>query len=178
MKYIALLRGINVGGNRKVEMKRLKALFESLGYKNVSTYLNSGNVIFESNKEQGDIQKDIQKNLKREFGCEIQTLIKSEKEIKRIAKAIPEEWKNDTEQKTDVAYLFEEIDFKETIDVLPIKKEFIEIKYIKGAIIWNIKRENINKSQLTKIISHKVYQLMTVRNVNTARKLAGIKREV
>ena len=43
MKYFALLRGINVGGNRKVEMKRLKNLFQSLGYANVVTYLNSGN---------------------------------------------------------------------------------------------------------------------------------------
>jgi len=51
MKYIALLKGINVGGNRKVEIKNLKSLFEKLGYKNVSTHINSGNVIFESIKE-------------------------------------------------------------------------------------------------------------------------------
>ncbi|PIR86392.1 hypothetical protein COU13_01215, partial [Candidatus Kaiserbacteria bacterium CG10_big_fil_rev_8_21_14_0_10_43_70] len=44
MKYVALLRGINVGGNRKVEMQRLKKSFEKMGYENVSTYINSGNV--------------------------------------------------------------------------------------------------------------------------------------
>ncbi len=47
-KYVALLRGINVGGNKKVEMAKLKQVFEKLGYANVSTYINSGNVIFES----------------------------------------------------------------------------------------------------------------------------------
>lgn len=174
MKYVALLRGINVGGNRKVEMKKLKALLESSGCNNVSTYLNSGNAIFESNKKQGDIQKDIQENIKKELGFEIQTLVKSEKEIKRIAKAVPEEWKNDTEQKTDVAYLFKEIDKKETIDQLPVKKEFIDIRYVKGAIIWNVKRKDYNKSWLNKIISHKLYQSMTIRNVNTARNLASV----
>lgn len=48
MRYIALLRGINVGGNNKVSMGELKQAFESLGFTNVSTYINSGNVIFDS----------------------------------------------------------------------------------------------------------------------------------
>ena len=49
MKFIALLRGINVGGNNKVSMSELKVIFEQAGMQNVSTYINSGNVIFESN---------------------------------------------------------------------------------------------------------------------------------
>jgi len=175
MKYLALLRGINVGGNRKVEMKRLRNLFESLGYANVVTYLNSGNVIFESSIKQEALQKEIPKRLKKEFGFEIQTLVKSEKEIQKIANAIPKEWKNDSEQKTDVAYLFPAIDLKKTISELPIKKEFIDMRYVKGAIIWNLKKKEYNKSHLNKIISLKQYQLMTVRNVNTARYLAGMK---
>ena len=142
MKYIALLRGINVGGNRKVEMKRLRNLFESLGYTNVVTYLNSGNVIFESDTKQDTLQSDISKNLKKAFGFEIQTLIKNKKEIKRIADAIPKNWKNDSEQKTDVAYLFPEIDSKKTIDELPVKKEFIDMRYVRGAIIWNVKKKD------------------------------------
>lgn len=176
MKYIALLRGINVGGNRKVEMKRLRNLFEALGFANVVTYLNSGNVIFESDLKQESLQKEIPKKLKKEFGFEIQILVKNEKEVKKIADAIPKNWKNDSEQKTDVAYLFPEIDSKNIIDDLPVRKEFIDIRYIKGAIIWNVKRKEYNKSHLNKIISLKQYQLMTVRNVNTARFLAGNKK--
>jgi uncharacterized protein (DUF1697 family) len=72
-----------------------------------------------------------------------------------------------------VAYLFNGIDSAEIVDILPIKKEFINIQYVKGAIIRNVDRKNLNKSQLAKIISHKIYQSMTVRNVNTARYLAG-----
>jgi uncharacterized protein (DUF1697 family) len=176
MKYIALLRGINVGGNRKVEMIKLKKLFGSLGYENVTTYLNSGNVIFESGTKQNTLQKEIPIKLKKEFGFEILTLIKNEKEVKMIADAIPENWKNDSEQKTDVAYLFPDIDSKKTIDELPVKKEFIDIRYANGAIFWNVKRKEYNKSHLNKIISHKLYQLMTIRNVNTARYLARNKK--
>ncbi|TGK90348.1 DUF1697 domain-containing protein [Leptospira bourretii] len=173
MKYIALLRGINVGGNRKVEMKKLRTLFESFGYTKVSTYINSGNIIFESEDDQKTVLAKIIKAFEKTFEFEIPTLVKTEKEMKKIAKAIPEEWQNDDTQRTDVAYLFPEADSKKIIEELPLKKEFLEIRYIKGAIIWNIKRENVNKSQLAKLISHKLYKVMTIRNVNTARFLAG-----
>lgn len=173
MKYIALLRGINVGGNHKVEMKKLKILFESLGCINVLTYINSGNVIFESREDKINISKKVKDRLIKEFDFEIPILIKTEKEMKKIADAIPVGWQNDSTHKTDVAYLFPEIDSVKTIDELPVKKEFIEIRYVKGAIYWNIDRKNYNKSHLNKIIGHKLYQFMTIRNVNTARYLAG-----
>lgn len=173
MKYIALFRGINVGGNRKVEMKKLRSLFESLGFINVSTYINSGNIIFESDLDAKNVLIKIQKSFEKTFDFEIPTLVKTEKEMIKIASAIPEEWQNDPTQKTDVAYLFPEADSKKIIEELPLKIEFLEIRYVKGALFWNIKRENVNKSQLAKLISHKLYKSMTIRNVNTARFLAG-----
>ncbi|OGJ45359.1 hypothetical protein A2272_02860 [Candidatus Peregrinibacteria bacterium RIFOXYA12_FULL_33_12] len=176
MKYILLLRGINVGGNRKVEMKRLKAVLEALGYSNVSTYLNSGNAIFESEKAREIIQKEIEINLEKEFGFAIQVLLKNEEEMKKIAQSIPENWQNNDDQKTDVAFVFPEIDSEKTINELPIKKVFVDIRYVKGAIFWNVDRKNYNKSNLNKIISHKYYKFMTVRNVNTARFLGGMKK--
>ena len=176
MRYIALLRGINAGGNRKVEMKKLRDLFEFLKYFNVSTYLNTGNVIFESDKKHEIIRKEIKTNLKKEFGFEILSLIKTETEVKKIAGVIPKHWQNDSSQRTDVAFLFPEIDSKKTLEELPVRKEFIDIRYIKGAIYWNIDRKNYNKSHLNKIISHRSYQFMTLRNINTVRFLAGNKK--
>ncbi|TGL53229.1 DUF1697 domain-containing protein [Leptospira meyeri] len=175
MKYIALLRGINVGGNRKVEMKKLRSLMESLGYTEVSTYINSGNIIFESEDDTKTVRFKIEKSFEKVFKFEIPTIVKTEKEMKKIANEIPTEWQNDATQRTDVAYLFPEVDSKKIIEELPLKKEFLEIRYQKGALIWNIKRENLNKSQLAKLISHKLYKAMTIRNVNTARFLAGEK---
>ncbi len=175
MKYIALLRGINVAKEHRVDMKKLKVLFESLGNTIVSTYINSGNVIFESEDDQKNVLKKIEAVLKKEFHFAIPTLIKTEKEIKNIADAIPKEWQNDSMQRSDVAYLFPQIDSKKSLDELPFKKEFIDIRYIKGAIYWNVDRKNYTKSHLNKLIAHKLYQFMTVRNVNTARYLAGNK---
>jgi hypothetical protein len=67
MKYIALLRGINVGGSKKVEMKKLKALFESLGYENVLTYINSGNIIFESIENKESVRQEVERSMKKEY---------------------------------------------------------------------------------------------------------------
>ncbi|EMY62763.1 DUF1697 domain-containing protein [Leptospira terpstrae] len=173
MKYIALFRGINVGGNRKVEMKKLKGLFESLGYTEVSTYINSGNILFESDLDTKSVLTKITKTFEKTFDFEIPTLVKTEKEMKKIADAIPKDWQNDPTQRTDIAYLFPEIDSKKIIEELPFKKEFVDVRYTKGAIIWNIKKVNVNKSNLAKLISHKLYKSMTIRNVNTARFLAG-----
>ncbi len=177
MKYVALLRGINVGGSHKVEMKNLKSFFESLGYTNVSTYINSGNVIFEGKGKEKDIQKELVISLKEKFGFEIPVLIKKQDQIQKIAEAIPKEWQNDLLYKTDVAYLFPEVDLEKVIDELPIKKEYIDIRYVGGAIFWNVSRKNYNKSHLAKIIGHKSYKFMTVRNVNTVRRLAELVSE-
>jgi uncharacterized protein (DUF1697 family) len=175
MKYIVLLRKINAGKENRIDMKSLKHLFELLGYDSVATYINSGNVIFNSQKRMEILKKEIDEKLFEHFKHKIQFILKSHDEIKKIADSIPEAWQNNNDQRTDVAYLFEEIDKPNTINELPMKIDFIEIEYVNGAIIWNLKKENLNKSQLNKLISHQHYQYMTLRNVNTARYLASLK---
>lgn len=172
MKYVALLRGINAGNTRRVDMKRLKGLFESLGYLQVATYINSGNVLFETAVRRDTLRITIETNLKKEFGFDIPALVKTAPEMRRIAEAIPDEWRNDPVQRTDVAYLFPEIDSEKTLKELPVKREYIDARYVRGAIVWNVSRKNYNKSQLNRLVGHRLYQLMTLRNVNTARYLA------
>jgi len=172
MKYIGLLRGINVGGNKPIDMSKLKEFFESLGYKDVRTYINSGNIFFDSSKKAADIQKEVFVNLKKVYGWEIPALVRTVKDMRRIAKAIPKDWQNDDTYKTDVAYLFDEIDSRNIIDELPVNKEFVDIRYVKGALFWHVARKHYNKSRINKLIGHNAYTLMTIRNVNTARALA------
>jgi uncharacterized protein (DUF1697 family) len=171
-KYIALLRGINVGGNSKVEMPRLKKVFEELGFSGVSTYINSGNVIFETNKDDDVslVVKKIEKSLLEIFGFKIRIVVRDIKNIQKLCKDVPAEWKNDEEQKTDILFLWDEFDNKKSIDL--IKTTSVDnLKYTDGAIIWNIKRVDQNKSGMKKFIGTEVYKNMTARNVNTVRKL-------
>ena len=172
MKYIILLRGINVGGNKLVDMKSLRLFFENLGYSDVSSYINSGNIILSSSKKLNS--KKIETALAQQFGFSTTILIKTIKEIKAIAKAIPAQWQNDTSQRTDVAYLFPDIDHKNIISELPMKMEYVDARYVKGALILHLLRKNYSKSRLNKLIGHKLYRSMTMRNVNTARYLADL----
>ena len=172
MDYIALLRGINVGNSVKINMKELTTLFEQCDFSSVSTYINSGNVIFKSNDTKNSIREHIEKTLYIATGQEVKVLVKTKSEMVKIGNSIPSNWQNNDAQKTDIAYLFESIDNENIINELPIKKEYIQLIYVKGALIWNVRRKDYNKSHLNKIISHKVYKDMTIRNVNTARYLA------
>jgi uncharacterized protein (DUF1697 family) len=173
MRYIALLRGINVGGAHKVEMKKLRELFLSLGYTDVSTYINSGNVFFEATGKVPLLRKKISDAIESTFGFPVPTLVKSRRDMQNIANAVPQMWGNDADQKTDVAYLFPEIDTPKTIDDLPLNRDIVAVRYVPGALFWNVVRKSLGKSRLNKVAAHPLYRLMTVRNVNTCRYLGG-----
>ncbi len=174
MRYVALLRGINVGNGARVPMKALKALFEELGLSDVVTYLNSGNVVFESTVGASKLTRLIEDGLERSFGQKIPTLVKSSTEVIAIAESIPREWGNNAGEQTYVAYLFSDVDKPGLVSELPVKRQFMNIFYTPGAIVWNIKRKDYNRSQITKIVGHSSYARMTTRNVNTARRLAAL----
>ncbi|USN97564.1 MAG: DUF1697 domain-containing protein [Candidatus Nomurabacteria bacterium] len=172
MQYIALLRGINVGGNSKVEMPKLKILFEDLGFTDVKTYINSGNVIFSSS--QNDIKKiclSIEQGIKKEFKFSVPVLVITEAKLKKIVSEIPEAWQNNSEMKCDVMFLWDEVDSPETLELLNLDKDLEDFKYVPGAIIWRIDRDKVTKSKVLKMIGTDIYKKMTVRNCNTVRKI-------
>jgi uncharacterized protein (DUF1697 family) len=81
VKFVALLRGINVGKSVQVPMKTLKSMLEELGLKNVVTYLNSGNVVFESDLGSSELAQLMADGLEKIFGQNIPTLVKTSTEI-------------------------------------------------------------------------------------------------
>jgi len=174
MRYVALLRGVNVGTSIRVPMRDLKALFEGLGFDRVVTYLNSGNVVFDSGLGVREVTELVEGELERTFGANIPTLVKTSPEMIAITQSIPGEWGSNETEQTYVAYLFGDVDDPGLVSELPVKREFMRIFYTPGAIVWNIKRADYNRSQITKIVGHRSYARMTTRNVNTARELAEL----
>ncbi|HEY1041752.1 MAG TPA: DUF1697 domain-containing protein [Candidatus Paceibacterota bacterium] len=175
MIYIALLRGINVGGGNKVDMKKLKQTFESLRFENVRTYINSGNVIFETKASSEDtLAKTIEAEIAKDFQLSIPALVRSAKNIQAISRATPEDWINNTEIKTDVIFLWPEIDSKKILKEFPINPDIETLIYTNGALVWNIERKHYGKSKVPKVILGKVYKQITIRNINTVRKLNSL----
>jgi|SRR5579859_3214624 len=170
--YVALLRGINVGGNNKVEMAKLKKTFEELGFTNVRTFIASGNVIFQSGEtNQHALAQKIESAIKKDFGIQINVLLRDFKSIEKLVKAIPASWVNDKAMKCDVMFLWENVDSKEILKQLPFDSSLEDVRYFPGAVVWRIDRDKVTKSRMFKIVGTKVYAHMTVRNPNTVRKL-------
>jgi uncharacterized protein (DUF1697 family) len=172
VKYVALLRGINVGGNRKVPMASLKASFEELEFTEVKTFINSGNVIFVTKlSDERKITKMIEQQIEKDFGFAVASIVRSQNQIQKVVTAIPDAWVNNSDMKCDVMFLWPEIDNANSLEQLNYNPEMEDLKYLPGAIIWRIDRNNVTKSKVLKIIGSKLYKQITVRNINTVRKL-------
>lgn len=174
MKYVALLRGINVGGNSTISMAKLKECFDSLGFKDVKTYINTGNVIFSSTQSRASLLHAIEKCIQDNFELHVPVVIRSKDQIEKVAENIPKEWVNDKDMRTDVLFLWDEVDYPNILDEIQVNPEVDHLVYTKGAIIWNYDRINYSKTKLRNFIGTRVYKLMTARNVNTVRKICEL----
>jgi uncharacterized protein (DUF1697 family) len=179
MVYIALLRGVNVGGNSMVSMATLKACFEQLGFKDIKTYINSGNVIFSTKQEATDVLAGrIETALDQVFDPGIRVLVKTREELQRLAADVPTVWVNDADMRCDVMLLWPAIDKPSVLQKLPIKPEIEDIKYLSGAVLWRIDRPLVTKSRMNRIIGTPLYKQITIRNVSTVRKLVALANEI
>lgn len=176
MKYVALLRGINVGGKNKVDMKTLVRLCEEAGLGNVSTYINTGNIFFDSTVGSSELIDLLQGVILDGFGLEIRVLLRTKPEIDAIVAAIPPDWVNDKEQKTDVMFLWPEVDNPRTLETIQTS-DVDTLIYAPHAIIWYVPKASYGRSKMNKLVGTKLYKQMTVRNVNTVRKIQVLMSE-
>ncbi|ALS74850.1 hypothetical protein AUC31_06250 [Planococcus rifietoensis] len=178
MIYAALLRGINVGGNNKISMKELKEVFEQAGMSSVKTYINSGNIVFEDARNKEQVTLVLEEAIFERFGLRIKVLVYSFDEYSRIAQAVPPEWANDERLKSDVLFLWEQADDEGVLEQLTLKPGIDRVQYVPGAILWSVDRGDVTKSGMAKIVGTKLYKLVTVRNVNTVRKIYKLMKEL
>jgi len=173
MVYVSLLRGINVGGNNKINMKLLKQTFERLEMDSVVTYINSGNIIFKSRNalSRTEISQLVEEAILVDFGLKIKVVTRSMDDFEKVMNLLPESWKNDQEMKSDVMFLRDEMDDESVLDHLVFKPEIDTVIYVEGAVLWSVDRKDETKSGMIKLVGSKVYKQMTIRNVNTTRKI-------
>jgi uncharacterized protein (DUF1697 family) len=110
MKYAAFLRGINVGGKNKVKMETLRKICAAIGFERVKTYINSGNVIFETAKT-GDkkLAESLEKAIEKEFALNIKVMVRSVAEIEEIVKNNPFKGQFENDKDLHVFFLDEEL---------------------------------------------------------------------
>lgn len=172
-----MLRGINVGGANKISMAELKSAFEDAGMSEVRTYINSGNVLFNSNLEDRDRLVDLLQGAIRErSGVSSDIQLRDEMDIAAVVEAIPVEWVNDASMKCDVVLLQPDVDSAETLEELGPRSGIEDALYVPGAIIWRVDRKDATRSRLMRMVGTPLYSRATVRNCNTIRKLLELLR--
>ena len=171
-RYVALLRGVNVGGNNMVSMKTLKADFERLGYEGVRTYINSGNIVFRAGEQDPRaLEEQIDAMLVKKHRLKGKTVVRSCPEMARLVKTIDKTWKADPEWRYNVIFLRHTIDSKRVLSQIEHKPEIEQIVYCPGTLLWSARVSGLTRTGMLKLSSRTIYQEMTVRNVNTTRKL-------
>jgi uncharacterized protein (DUF1697 family) len=168
-KYVAFLRAINVGGNAIIKMTDLKRMFESAGPENVQTYIQSGNVIFETEEKDIDtVKKQLESQLEGAAGYKIHFFVRTMRELQSIVSKRPFEAKGN--ETAYVAFLAQKPDAKSQQVLLALKNEADDFA-IKGREVYHLRRDR-EKSVLAKTSIEKVLKLpTTVRNMTTLQKM-------
>lgn len=170
--FVALLRGVNVGGNNMISMRELKASFEEMGFAQVTTYINSGNIIFTTKENDArKLETKIERMLAKEYELNSKVVIRSHSEMEELVKGLPKSWKGDTDWRYNVIFLRHTIDSEDMLTDLPARTDIEEIVYRPGALLWSVLASNINRTTWSKFATRKKYQDTTVRNLNTTKKL-------
>jgi uncharacterized protein (DUF1697 family) len=172
IKYLVLLRGINVGGNNIIKMKELKKLFEELKYSNVKTYIQSGNVVFDDHEiDKIKIEKTIEKVLFKKLKNKINIVILTFKEVKQIIDKKPKGFGEDNENKYDVIYLMETLTVKDAIKEIKTREGVDKLYEGKKVIYISRSIKYLTKSYFSKILETPIYKDITIRNWNTTQKI-------
>jgi len=176
--FVALLRGVNVGGNNMISMKSLKESFETMGFTNVSTYINSGNIIFQSKEDDPrKLEKKIEQMLSSEYQLESKVVLRSLSELEKLVKALPQNWGDNSDWRFNVIFLRHSIDSEKILDELPANSDIEEVLYRPGTLLWSVQASEANRSKFVKLSSRKSFKDMTVRNLNTTRKLYDLMKK-
>lgn len=172
-KYIALLRGINVGGKNKISMPELKAAFEDIGYNEVITYINSGNVIFSTkNDNEETLRKNCESIIADRFNLNITVTIISAKDLAIALQNAPIWWDKDINSKNNAIFVIPPYSAAEIIEQVGIAKpEYEQIGYYGQVIFWSAAIETFSKTRWAKIVGKPAYNNVTIRNANTTKKL-------
>lgn len=173
-KYIILLRGINVGGKNTVSMKALKETFEKHGFQDVSTYINSGNILFSS--EITDIMRlksDCEALLLEKFNLQLTVMILSAGDLAEALRHAPDWWGSDRESKHNAIFVIPPTSVQEMFrEVGEAKPEYEKADFFGRVIFWSAPIKTFSRTRWSKVVASSVYDSITIRNANTAKKLA------
>ena len=174
-QYVALLRGINVGGRNKIAMADLRATFEADGYQAVRTYIQSGNVLFESQAPAESLEDNLEAMLHRRFGFPLVVVVRSHGELRRVVEAAPDGFgaAPDTYH-SDVIFLKAPLSSRQAMRVVELREGVDQAWPGTGVLYFARLSERRVQSRMSRIVGTPEYSQMTIRNWRTTTRLLDL----
>jgi uncharacterized protein (DUF1697 family) len=175
MKFVAFLRGINVGGNNIIKMTDLKKAIEKCGFSEVSTFIQSGNVIFASDeKNMNEILNKLGDSLLGYFNYNSRIIVKNYDQLNKIVSEVPDDWDKRDDLRCYIAFIGEPLTAQDVRRETELKDGVDFIKEGKGVLYMSTLLSGLTRSRLTKLITSKMYRDITIRNYTTTRKILAL----
>lgn len=174
MRYIAFLRGINVGGKNKVSMPDLKELFEKNGFLHVVTYINSGNILFSSDRslQEETLASMFEQLILTMLQLQISVVILSADSLRSALDHAPDWWGRDEDTKHNAILVIPPATAEDIYrEVGVAKPEYEKVDYHGRVIFWSAPLVTFSRTRWSKVVGSPLYAKITIRNENTMRKL-------
>lgn len=174
-RYVALLRGINVGGRNPVAMKDLRAAMEAHGLDNVSTYIQSGNVLFETDAARGSLEAEIEATLEKTFGVPLVVVVRSHRQLQSVIDQAPAGFGTDPDTYySDAVFLKAPLTSKQVMGIVELRDGVDQAWPGSGVVYFARLGAERTKSKMSKIVGKPEYKQMTIRSWTTTVKLVAL----
>ena len=169
MKYVAFLRAINVGGHAIIKMSDLKKMFEAAGLENVQTYIQSGNVVFESEAADGQaLANQIERQLEKAAEYKIELFVRTMREVQSIAEKSPFQAKDG--EMVYVTFLNTKPDKKSQQPLLELKSDADDFTF-RGREVYTLRRDREKSVFSNNFLEKILKEPATTRNLTTITKI-------
>lgn len=176
-RYVALLRGINVGGKNLIPMPALKAAFEDEGFTDVRTYIQSGNVLFSAPTGNATaLTERLERTIRSTFAhYDASVILRSKAQMRKVVDEAPTGFGSEPDSyRYDAIFLKAPLTSKAAINEVEIKEGVDRCWAGPGVLYFSRTIDRITSSRVNRIVGRPIYQQMTIRNWNTTRKLAEL----
>ena len=176
--HVALLRGINVGGKNIVRMADLRAAFEDAGHEAVSTYIQSGNVLFESDGPPAALERDIETMLESTLGLSLVAVVRSHRQLRNIVTRAPDGFGAAPDiHHSDVIFLKAPLTSRQALRAVELRDGVDQAWPGTGVLYFSRLSERLSQSRMSRLASTPQYQNMTIRNWRTTTRLLSLLNE-
>ena len=180
-RFVALLRGINVGGKNIIAKGDLIECFEDLGFQNVTTYIQSGNILFRAKSSSvKSVTSKIEQQLAARFNYEARAVIMSKRQFASAVESAHSDWGHRAEYKHNALFTLSDTTSNRVLAQLPEPQADIEtVSTAPGVLFWSTSTKDLRRTTMMKLAKNaKLYKQLTVRNHNTVFKIFDLFEDV